>query len=83
MNTTEDLCMTQLVADLARSKSEMDRLCLAHCSIHDRGMNILSVELRKTKLRYVNISWCRMTAESVPFLCTFIKENKYLEKLLM
>lgn len=46
-------------------------------------MKILAAELNKSRLRYVNISWCKMTAESVPSLVKFIKDNKFLEKLLM
>ena len=83
LNQAEDTCMTQLIADLSHSKPEMDRLCLAHCYFHDRGMKILAAELNKSRLRYVNISWCKMTAESVPSLVKFIKDNKFLEKLLM
>ena len=46
-------------------------------------MHILRTSLRRTKLRYVNIAWCSITAESVDDICSFIKENMYLEKLLM
>ena len=35
-------CMTNLVTELTVSHPQMERLCLAHCNIHDRGMLILS-----------------------------------------
>lgn len=31
LNLGEDAVMTKLLADLARSKTEMERLCLSHC----------------------------------------------------
>lgn len=76
-------CMTESITQMTKTKHFMERLCLAHCHIHDRGMKILADELDNTRIRYLNISWCRLTAASVPDLCRFIKYNRSLEKCLM
>ena len=39
--------------------------------------------MAESKLRYVNISWCKLTHKSTPLLAKFIQNNKCLEKLLM
>ncbi len=75
--------MTDLVAELTVYKPNMERLCLSHCYIHDRGMEILTQSIQGTKLRYANISWLKLTADSSLMLKNFIKNNVCLEKLLM
>ena len=75
--------MMHLVTELTFSKYQMERLCLAHCYFHDRGMKILSDKLRSTQIRYLNISWCRITSASVIELCRFLKTNLKLEKCLL
>lgn len=76
-------CMTDSITEMTKTKHFMERLCLSHCHIHDRGMKILAAELDSTRIRYLNIGWCRLTAASVPDLCRFIKYNRSLEKCLM
>ena len=46
-------------------------------------MRILDEMLAHTRMRYLNISWCRLTVESTDALSHLITENPSLEKLLM
>ena len=83
MCTLDQNCMTDAVVDIIKTHHFIERLCLSHCYIHDRGMKILATELDNTRIRYLNIAWCRLTAASVSDLCRFIKYNRSLEKCLM
>lgn len=46
-------------------------------------MRILADKLKATQIRYLNISWCRITAASVQDLCRFLKTNHKLEKAMI
>jgi len=43
----------------------------------------LSGAVKVGQLRYVNLGWCKLTEESVPALCSLIKSNASLEKLMI
>ena len=75
--------MTDAIVDICKTHDFMERLCLAHCYFHDRGMKIIAEKLFNTRIRYLNVSWCRLTAASTPDLCHFIKFNRALEKVLI
>ena len=46
-------------------------------------MTIITESLIRTQLRYVNISWCKLTSGSLNDLSLFIRGNNKLEKLLL
>ena len=76
-------CMTDAIVDICKHHDFMERLCLAHCYFHDRGMKIIAESLPNARIRYLNFSWCRLTSGAVPDLCRFIKYNRVLEKVLI
>ena len=81
--TNNSINMAHLVADMVQSHYLVEYVCLAHCHIGELGIRVLTERLQITQIRYINISWCRLTAAAVPDLRRFFINNKQLEKCLM
>ena len=75
--------MTNIIAEMTRQHYLIERLCLAHCYFHDRGIKILSENLFQTQIRYLDISWCGITKFGVMDLCRLLRQNTKLEKCLL
>lgn len=74
--------MTHLIVDLVRVR-KIDRLCLSHCYIGSSGVKALQERITTSNIRYLNISWCGLTGDSVEALCSFYRFSHNLEKILM
>ena len=58
-------------------------LCLSHCHIDDTKFDVLAKGIIKSNLKYLNISWNKLTKSSTNNLSNFIVNNKNLEKLML
>ena len=75
--------MNDSIAKMINKYPEMEILCLDHCQMSDSMCKNYFENMQNTNLQFLNISWNKITGQSIDFITRVVKQNQDLEKLTM